>query len=50
MCQCQRSRLNPSEETQIEASRDLDGVQRHGGGGEEEGDGEDLLGIHHQSR
>lgn len=41
--------LDACEESQIEASRDLDGLQSHRGGCEEEGDGKDLLGIHHQS-
>lgn len=40
--------LDAGEEAQIEASRDLDGLQSHSGGGEGEGDGKDLLGVHHQ--
>ena len=39
--------LDACEEAQIEASRDLDGLQSHRGGCENEGDGKDLLGIHH---
>lgn len=41
--------LDAGEEAQIKASRDLDGLQSHRGGCEGEGDGEDLLGVHHQS-
>lgn len=41
--------LDASKEAQIEATRDLDGVQSNRGRCEREGDGEDFLGIHHQS-
>lgn len=40
--------LDASEETQVEAGRDLDGLQSHGGGREDQLEGEDLLSVHHQ--
>ena len=40
--------LDAGEEAQIEAGRDLDGLQSHRGGCEVEGDRKDLLGVHHQ--
>lgn len=41
--------LDASEEAQIKASRDLNGVQSHSGWCEGKVDRENLLGIHHQS-
>lgn len=39
--------LDACDEAQTKASRDLDGLQSNRGGREGEGDGEDLLGVHH---
>lgn len=40
--------LDAGEEAQIEAGRDLDGLQSYRGGCEDDGDGKDLLSVDHQ--